>query len=93
MKLTNKQKEVLILMNSGWQLGLNTSSFSSRSWWIQEGGCGKGGKVINYDKRNNISKLSSLELIKSEGFCFPAQTYYLTDKGKNLLTQIQKDEK
>jgi len=85
MKLTPKLIEILKLMNSGWQLGLSKSC--TGGWWLQKGGCGYGGESKRFHGNVKIFELVKENLIKSDGYGFPTQTYHLTEKGKGFLNE------
>jgi len=88
IKLTKKLIEILIFMNSGWELGI--SHAGSFGFWLQKGGCGKGGEYKEIHGRTNIYKLKIEGLIASNGYGFPTEKYHLTDKGKLFLERRNK---
>jgi len=88
MKLSPKLIEILVLMNSGWELG--RSNTSSLGWWLQKGGIGKGGETNEIHGRTNMYMLTNSKLIASNGYGFPTQKYYLTEEGKQFLKDIGK---
>ena len=89
MKLNSKLIEILELMNSGWQLG--NSGACMRGWWLQKGGCGKGGETKYLHGRTNVYELWTKKLIVSDGYNFPIEKYHLTEKGKKYIEQFNKN--
>lgn len=81
-KLSETQREVLRLMSEGWELG-STGGFKP-SWWLQEGGIGRGGKTKDVRSTTHLSLLG-LGLIEQAAHKFPFTYYRLTEKGKSNL--------
>jgi hypothetical protein len=86
LKLTKKQKEIISLMQNGWELGVQTGRMVRTSlplsdkYYLQQGGLGKGGKT------KRIAYVSFLKLLNS-GFITPTYNRIsssLTELGKSL---------
>jgi len=82
-KLSKKLKEILELMNTGWELGID--HFNQERRWVQKGGCGFGGESKDIHKNANIKFLIFDGLIKSNGYDYPTETYRITNKGRTAL--------
>ena len=80
MRLTNKQKEIIKLMQDGWELGFDNHA---NNVWIQKNGVGYGGDSVNM-RMSTFKSLQSMELIFGE-YHFPVSKYHLTDLGKNIV--------
>jgi len=83
-KINEKQLHILKLMNTGWELGLDINMVGT--YWIQEGGLGRGGKT-EYPHANTIYSLYKNGYVKSITRVFPVDHYGLTDKAKELLKE------
>lgn len=85
VELTKKQAEVISLMRQGWGLayrnGMVRPSYPRKSIWIQEGGIGKGGKVIKI-KDVTLMELAQKKLIERTDVKFSDTNYQLTELGK-----------
>jgi hypothetical protein len=89
MPLTPKLIEILKLMNNGWELGLSDRARNGFEWWMQKGGLGRGGEAKQIHGRVDVYKLKREGLIDNDGkFHFPTTSYFLTDKGKQFLKEI-----
>lgn len=81
VKLSDKQKEVILNARNGWQLG-RSSSLNPRAW-MQKGGLGKGGesKDISFNIWNALLRR---HLIEQDYYSFPTSPYKLTELGKTI---------
>lgn len=75
MKLSKRQQELVDLMKSDWQLG-KSMGFSGR-YWLQKGGCGKGGESKDVNA-NTAYALYKAGLIAVDVEKWPLRTYKLT---------------
>jgi len=73
MKLTEKQQQVIDLMQDGWQLGRDNHN-NGRSW-LQKGGIGHGGESVSVS-RSTVDSLEKKGLIKSK-WGFPMTIFSL----------------
>lgn len=90
MKLSKKLIEILVLMNTGWELGHDDTCSGSCHWRIQEGGLGWGGKAIYPHGRTKVRTLIQLDFIAHDGkHHFPTTPYFLTGKGKQFLKELK----
>lgn len=84
MKLSKAQIEVLTLMNDDWSL-CASGGLDARAW-LQKGGCGHGGPT------KKVSVTTKQALFDRELICrkysFPTTTYYLSQKGIELLREM-----
>ena len=73
-KLSQRQQEVLDLMNAGWELGLDIAFHGQP--WLQKGGLGRGGdsKRISHATLFALHKRGLIKIAKRE---FPLETYRL----------------
>lgn len=74
--ISKAQGRVLERMRNGWQLGLSTALHSR--WWLQKGGCGRGGESENVNAGTALALLRR-ELIQVDKQGFPLTTYRLSD--------------
>ncbi len=79
MKLSLRQQEVIDLMKTGWQLGINYG-FNTHTW-IQKDGCGKGGDAKNVHG-STVFALENRKLIVIDTEKFPLRTYKLAEGTK-----------
>lgn len=84
--LTGKQKEVLKLMADGWELGLDIGI--SGRYWMQQGGCGKGGESRNLHT-NTIYFLIRKNMISRTKREFPLEHYALTEEGRKVAESLK----
>ncbi len=89
MKPSKAQKNVLLLMKHGWEL-CKSSTMSGRSW-LQENGCGKGGKTQEVNG-NTFFALSKRGWIGCSKRSFPTSCYAITGRGLNVLTPTHNKE-
>ena len=75
MKLTAAQTRVVELMEQGWELGEDVSSFSGHAW-LQKGGLGHGGSSEKVS-RATVHALVSKKVIITSHMRFPTRTYVL----------------
>ncbi len=73
MKLTEKQQQVIDLMQDGWQLGRDNHN-NGRSW-LQKNGIGRGGESIDVS-RSTVNSLEKKGLIKGK-WGFPMTIFSL----------------
>lgn len=85
MKLSKTQRMVLKMMSEGWELGQVTIPTSDRGAWLQQGGCGRGGRVMTVH-HGTLQALWKRELIMVNKRGFPSITYKLTEEGKQEAT-------
>ncbi len=84
MKLSRSQIEVLTLMNEGWALCASGGFYATA--WLQKNGCGHGGPT----KKVNVATkqaLSNRNLINRK-YGFPTTSYYLSQKGIEILGEV-----
>jgi hypothetical protein len=73
MKLSEKQQQVIDLMQDGWQLGMD--NFNNGRTWLQKNGIGHGGDCIDV-RRNTVESLEKKGLIKAK-WGFPTSIFSL----------------
>jgi hypothetical protein len=85
--ITDKQKEILLLMNNGWELGYYTGTRSSSGGYtLQKGGLGHGGECRHHIRSTSIDALEKAGYIKVIKMGFPIiRTYGITENGKKFL--------
>lgn len=76
MRLGEKQKEILNLMNNGWELGRNLTM--QGNYWLQKGGCGRGGETKHDISPDSVHGIYKKGLIRVNKKSFPLETYELT---------------
>ncbi len=82
MNLSPFQKEIILKLRNGWQLGRYTR-YSGGCWRIQKGGLGRGGETLSV-KTPTAEILFESKLIEhAEGLC-PVSKYQLTELGKTI---------
>jgi hypothetical protein len=85
--LTPRQREVIELMDSGWQLGLSSKFITLHSTtpraWLQKGGCGRGGetKDVNMKTFYALCDKGLLEQLDQDMLATP-KLYKLSRKAK-----------
>ena len=87
MKLSEKQHDIIWLMQNGWELGF--TGFGGA--WVQKNGLGKGGEL------KRVANVTVIKLIEngfvkptnyiSFDFFFPIRTYVLTKLGMNPVAK------
>ena len=77
MKLSKAQQAVVDLMREGWSLCKSTT-FDGTAW-LQERGCGRGGKTRNVNL-NTFSALLDRGIIKRKQNGFPTSCYELAEE-------------
>jgi len=82
MRLLSK-KEVVDMMEDGWELGCSVSVVmpdgkmtTDGRWWLQKGGCGYGGDIKTVHG-NVIYALINQNTITKKKYGFPTTTYKL----------------
>lgn len=71
-----KEKEIIALLKTGkWEMG-RSSTFSDNQCWLQEGGIGKGGKVIEVHQ-NTFWAMFRKDLFKTISERFPVEKFAL----------------
>lgn len=81
MKLSDAQKHVILGMKSGWQLG-ETMTLNG-GFWLQQGGCGRGGARENVGA-GTVQALLKRRLIETDQSKFPLRTWKLTKRGMEV---------
>ena len=76
-KLTPLQQRVLDRLNEGWEYCHSTSAWQGGDW-LQEKGCGKGGKT-EHVRGGTLTKLRKLGLVRHLRGNFPAQSWGLKE--------------
>lgn len=71
LKLSKVQQNILDLMNTDWEL---SESLTSRRYWLQQGGSGKGGDTKKVAS-STVSFLLKNNLIELNERKFPKATY------------------
>ena len=79
MKLSKTQQEIVALMEQGWELCRSTS-MDGRTW-IQENGCGRGGKTKEI-RINTVYALHKANRIVCVKGGFPTSHYRLVKNEK-----------
>lgn len=74
MKLSMAQQEIIDKMSNGWELGF-AESFNCR-FWLQKGGCGKGGETKGV-RSTTVASLQGKGLIEIAKKGYPLSTYKL----------------
>lgn len=85
MQLSKRLREILIMMCAGWELG--RSETWKGGWWLQKGGCGKGGECRYIHGRTNVRLLVKEGLIALNKRSFPTTKYHLTSKGYERINK------
>lgn len=82
-KLTQNQVEAIRLMANGWELGCSWSTGGGIRYWLQQGGCGRGGdsRKVNASTVSGLFKRSLVDMKKNG---FPTTTYELTPAGREM---------
>ena len=86
IKLTDKQKDILIKMDTGWQLAEYMTL--DGGCMIQKGGIGYGGEAISL-RRDMAIYLWKKGLIKQTKAVYPNRFYALTESGIELLRDLK----
>lgn len=81
MVLSKAQQHVTDRMKSGWQLG-ETMTFEG-GFWLQNGGCGRGGARENVGA-GTVQALLKRRLIETDQSKFPLRTWKLTKRGMEV---------
>ena len=77
--LSKTMERVLTRMANGWELG--TAMTMRGRVWLQQGGCGRGGKSETVSSAT-LSALENRQLISVRERAFPTARWQLTDAGK-----------
>jgi hypothetical protein len=85
MKLSERMKEVLILMRDNWELG-RSLTMSGRSW-LQKNGLGRGGSTKDV-RADTFYALYKRGLIQSVKRAFPMERWALTPKGIATASEL-----
>lgn len=87
IKLSKVQREVLELMDHGWELGRSTSDFCG-GCSVQKGGLGRGGESKKVNS-NTWHALWKKKLIRCVDSSYPTEKYALTVFGRKVLEEAQ----
>ena len=88
MKLSKSQIKVINLMNDSWQL-VSTMGLYNQVFWLQKGGCGRGGESINVNA-NTVRSLIKAGIITMNTREYPLQTYRQVERIKMQLTETER---
>jgi hypothetical protein len=87
-KLSDKQLELLKLINDGWTLAISTSTLVGRPIpHLQKGKIGCGGEVKSPIDRRTIYSLSIVRHFIKYNYNFPTAFYTITPEGLKYLEE------
>lgn len=84
IKLSDRQREAIGFMRNGYELGY--SSGYNTNVWLQEGGCGKGGKAqkMTFGTFDALRDRGLIELRPNQGAFARPKIFQLTELGKSI---------
>jgi len=91
MRLGKRQKDILIKMSNGWELGITLTIHGGL--WMQKGGLGRGGEAIRNISSDSVWSLYNKHLIKIAYRHFPTQGFVLTRSGKDIAWKLLEESK